>query len=116
MVKQRSLYKVLLHSTLILSFSLQQEISAMVKQNCFYEVLGILISSISLHREISAMMKQKCFYKVLGTLIFSISLQQEISAIVKQNCLYKVLLHRNSDIFHFFATRNQCNSETEMSS
>ena len=72
--------------------------------------------SISLQQEISAMVKKKCFYKVLETLIFSISLQQEISAMVKQKCLYKVLLHRNSDTFHFFAIRNQCNSETEMSS
>ena len=77
--------------------------------------IGTQISSISLQQEISAMVKQKCLYKVLETLICSISLQQEISAIVKQKCLYKVLLHRNSDIFYFSATRNQCSGETEMS-
>ena len=83
---------------------------------CFEEnhFIETLISSISLQPEISAMVKQKCLYKVLETLISSISLQQEISAMVKQKCLYKVLLHRNSDTFYFFGTRNQCNGETEM--
>ena len=73
--------------------------------------------SISLQQEINAMVKQKFLYKVLfhRNLIPSISLQQEISAMVKQNCLYIVLLHRNCDAFYFFATRNQCNGETEMS-
>ena len=49
---------------------------------CFEEVyfIGTLISSISLQQEISAMVKQKCLYKVLGNLISYISLQQEISA------------------------------------
>jgi hypothetical protein len=73
-----------------------------------------MISFVSLQQEISAMVKQKCLYKVLGTLIPSISLQQEISARVKHKCLYKVLLHRNSDIFYFTEARNQCNGETEM--
>ena len=80
---------------------------------CYF--IGTLISSISLQQEISAMVQQNCLYKVLETLISSISLQQEISAMVKQKCLYKVLLNRNSDIFYFSATRNQCNGETEMS-
>jgi hypothetical protein len=39
MVKQKFLYKVLLHMNLIASISLQQEISAMVKQKCLYRVL-----------------------------------------------------------------------------
>jgi hypothetical protein len=60
------------------------------------------------------MVKQKCLYKVLETLISSISVQSEISAIEQQKYLYKVLIHRNSDIFYFSATRNQCNGETEM--
>ena len=109
--------------------------------------IGILISSISLQQEISAMVKQKCFYKVLfhrnsdifyfcavrnqcngETEIFRFeevllqrnsdiffSLQQEFSAMVKQKCFYKVLFHRNSDIFYFSVTRNQCNGETEIS-
>ena len=49
------------------SISLQQEISAMVKQKCLYKVLlhRNLIPSISLQQEISAMVKQKCLYKVL---------------------------------------------------
>merc|ERR1712051_1139558 len=103
------------------SISLQQEISAMVKQKCLYKFyfIGILISSISLQQEISAMVKQKCYalkkFYFIETLISSNSLQQEISAMVKQNCLYKELLHRNSDIFYFSASRNQCNGETEMS-
>ena len=95
----------------------------MVKQKCFafkkFYIIETLISSISLQQEISAMVKQKCFalkkFYFIGTLISSISLQQEISEVVKQKCLYKVLLHRNSDIFYFSATRNQCNGETEMS-
>jgi hypothetical protein len=45
----------------------------------------------------------------------SISLQQEISAMVKQKCLYRSLIHKNSVAFYFFATRNQCNGETELS-
>ena len=90
----------------------------MVKQKCLYKVLETLISSISLQQEISAMVKQKYFalknFYFIGTLIPSISLQQEISAMVKQKCLFKVLLHRNSDIFYFSAIRNQCNGATEM--
>ena len=90
-----------------------------MKQKCFalkkFYFIGTQIHSISLQQKISAMVKQKCLYKVLETLISSISLQQEISAMVKQKCLYKVLFHRNSDIFYFSATRNQCNSEAEMS-
>ena len=86
----------------------------MVKQKCFYKVLGNLISSISLQQEISAMVKQKCLYKILLHRICN-SLQQEISAMVKQKCLYKVLLHRNSDTSYLSATRNQWNVEAEMS-
>ena len=80
----------------------------MVKQICFalkkFYFIGTLIPSISLQQEISAMVKQKCLYKVyfIGTLMRSISLQQEISATLKQKCLYKILLHRNSDTFYFF--------------
>ena len=63
------------------------------------------------------MVKQNVFidFYSIGTLINSVSLQQEISAMVKQKCPYKVLFHRNSDVFYFSATRNQCNGETEMS-
>ena len=65
---------------------------------CFKEVyfIGTLISSISLQQEISAMVKQKCFalkkfsdlkkFYFIETQIPSISLQQEISAMVKQKC------------------------------
>ena len=101
---------------LISSISLQQEISAIVKQKCFalkkFYFIGTLIPSFSLQQEISAMVKYKCFalkrFYFIRTLIPSISLQQEISAMVKQKCLYKVLLYRNSDIFYFSTTRNQC--------
>jgi uncharacterized membrane protein len=111
MVKQKCLYKVLLHRNLIPSMFLQQEISAMVKQKCLYSLLHRnLIPFISLQQEISAMVKQKCLYKVyfIGTLIPAISLQQEISVMVKQKSLHKVLLHRNFVTFYFCASRNQC--------
>ena len=91
-------------------------------KKCYF--IGTLIPSISLQQEISAIVKQKCFalkkfsdlknFYFIETLLPCISLQQEISAMMKQKCLYKVLLHRNSDIFYFSATRNQCNGETEM--
>ena len=94
-----------------------------MKQKCYalkkFYFIETLISSNSLQQEISAVVKQKCFalkkFYFIETLISSISLQQEISAMVKQKCLYKVLFHRNSDIFYFSATRNQCSGETEMS-
>jgi hypothetical protein len=134
----------------MISISLQQEISAMVKQKCLYKVLLDRNSDIfyfsatrnqcngetemSCFEEVSQYWNLDIFYfsatrnqcngetemlcleEVLhhGTLIPSISMQQEISAMVKQRCLYKILLHWNSDIFYFSATRNQCNSETEM--
>ena len=64
---------------------------------CFEEVyfIGTLIPSISLQQEISAMVKQKFFalkkFYFIGFRISSFSLQQEISAIVKQKCLHKIL-------------------------
>jgi hypothetical protein len=92
-VKQKCLYKVLLHKNSdILYFSA-------TRNQCNGE------TEISSYK----------FY-FIGSLISSLSLQQEISAMVKQKCLYKVLLHKNSDILYFSATRNQCNGETEISS
>ena len=61
----------------------------MVKQNVFIDFyfIGTLIPSVSLQQEISAMVKQKCFalkkFYFIGTLIPYIFLQQEISAMVK---------------------------------
>ena len=117
--------KVLLHrNSDIFSFSAtRNQCNGETEMFCFEKVyfIGNLKSSISLQQEISAIVKQKCFalkkFYFIGTLISSISLQQEISAMVKQKCfaLKKVLLHRNSDIFYFSAARNQCNGETKMS-
>ena len=120
MVKQKDLYKVLLHRELwYLLFLCNKKSVQWWNRNVFikFYFIGTLIPSISLQQEISAIVKQYVFIEVyfIKTLIPSISLQQKISAMVKQKCLYRVLLHRNSDIFYFYATRNQCNGETEMS-
>ena len=98
--------------------SLQQEKRAMVKYKCLYKVLlhrnPDIFYFFATRKECNGETEMVCFEKVL-TLISSFSLQQEKSAMVKQKCLYKVLLHRNSDIFYFSATRKECNGETEMS-
>ena len=114
MVKQKcfTLKKFYFIGTLIFSISLQQEISAMVKQKCLYKVLlhrnsnTFSFSATRNHCNGETEMSLLQFY-FIESQISSISLQQEISAMVKQKCLYKVLFHRNSDIFYCRAMAKQ---------
>ena len=66
------------------------------------------------------MVKQKCLYKVLlhrnSDIFYFSETRNQCNGETEMFCFEEVLLHKNSDIFYFSATRNQCNSETEMSS
>ena len=92
MVKQKCLYKVLLHrnSDTFYFSATRNQCNGETEMFYFEEVYftGNLISSISLQQKISAIVKQTCFdlkkFYFIGTLIPSISLQQEISAMLKQ--------------------------------
>ena len=89
MVKQKNRkYKSLTSDTFYFSAT-RNQCNSETEMFCFEEFyfIGNLISSDSLQQEISAMVKQKCLeFYFIENLISSISLQQEISAIVKQKC------------------------------
>ena len=88
---------------------------------CFGEFyfIGTLTSPITLQQEISAMVKQKCLYKVLlhriSDIFYFSATRNQCNGETEMFYFEEVLFHRNSDIFYFSATRNQCNGETEMS-
>ena len=104
------------------SISLQQEISVMVKQKCLFKVLLHRNSDIfySLQQEISAMVQQKFLYKILlhrnSDIFYFSATRNQCNGETEMFCFEDVLLHWNSDIFYSSAIRNQCNGETEISS
>ena len=77
----------------------------MVKQNVFIDFyfIGTLIPSVSLQQEISAMVKQKCLYKVSlhskSDIFYFSATRNQCNGETEMLCFEEVLFHRNSDIF-----------------